>query len=263
MIKDSYQTKQRLISTNQESNHLDSNADQQPTQDYNRSSINASQAPQKPRGFNLIKYLDLQDRKLSRCIHQAELPHFEYLIVAFGTIFNRLYCFIPIFITCALAAQQPEKLTILMTNHSQKYASKLEENGGNKLSLSLFWLIFNTFLLLILLFTTQTLKRLIRRNRPSALRVARKINLTDIEKGTLSMPSGDTAQAALWCGLMNLFFQSQTVMFMVPLVALGRIYYQCHYIGDTLAGGMIGFFIANLGFVHFDRIASFIFPMVI
>jgi len=50
-------------------------------------------------------------------------------------------------------------------------------------------------------------------------------------------------------------------MFLVPLVALGRIYYQCHFIGDTLAGGMIGFFYANMSYIHFDKIATFIMPM--
>ena len=52
-------------------------------------------------------------------------------------------------------------------------------------------------------------------------------------------------------------------MIIVPLVALGRIYYQCHYIGDTFVGGMVGLFIANVGYVHFDLIASYIMPLVI
>ena len=32
----------------------------------------------------------------------------------------------------------------------------------------------------------------------------------------------------------------------VTLVAVGRIFYHCHYIGDTLAGGLLGMAIGNL-----------------
>lgn len=53
------------------------------------------------------------------------------------------------------------------------------------------------------------------------------------------------------------------MMIVVPLVALGRIYYQCHYIGDTFVGGMFGFMVANMGYIHFDKVAQFILPLVI
>ena len=32
----------------------------------------------------------------------------------------------------------------------------------------------------------------------------------------------------------------------VALVAVGRVFYHCHYFGDTLAGGILGMLIGNL-----------------
>jgi len=89
-----------------------------------------------------------------------------------------------------------------MNNSSQTFIGKLDTG----FKMGMFWFVFNTIMLLFVLITTQTLKRITRRNRPKHISDLRKINLTDIEKGTLSMPSGDTAQAALWCGLMHLYF---------------------------------------------------------
>lgn len=54
--------------------------------------------------------------------------------------------------------------------------------------------LYNLALLICLLCITQSMKRIVARPRPPFITdVARKINLTGLEEGTLSMPSGDTA----------------------------------------------------------------------
>ena len=51
-------------------------------------------------------------------------------------------------------------------------------------------------------------------------------------------------------------------MVIVPFVALSRIYYQCHWVGDTIIGGIIGVFIAYLGYLYFPIVATFMIPLV-
>ena len=54
------------------------------------------------------------------------------------------------------------------------------------------------------------------------------------------MPSGDAAMGAYWCGLALLIFDFSQGMLIIPMVALGRVYFRCHWIGDTIAGSILG-----------------------
>jgi membrane-associated phospholipid phosphatase len=45
-------------------------------------------------------------------------------------------------------------------------------------------------------------------------------------------------------------------MFLIPVVALGRVYFRCHWIGDTIGGIIIGGLFAFLGYLSFTRIAE-------
>ena len=38
----------------------------------------------------------------------------------------------------------------------------------------------------------------------------------------------------------------------MPLVMMGRVYYQCHWLGDTVAGFLIGTFWGLVGASNFD-----------
>ena len=104
-----------------------------------------------------------------------------------------------------------------------------------------FYTLFNLEMLFVTLVTTETLKKLIRRDRPPIAPTPRIHNLRLKEHGTLSMPSGDTTQAALWSMLMTLFFHQWAYLgIIIPVVAFSRVYFKCHWVGDTLAGAGLG-----------------------
>ena len=65
------------------------------------------------------------------------------------------------------------------------------------------------------------------------------------------MPSGDTSAAAVFC-LINMAIMDLPAMYIVlPLVALGRVYYQCHWFGDTIIGAIVGTFWGWIGYSQF------------
>ena len=56
-----------------------------------------------------------------------------------------------------------------------------------------------------------------------------------------SMPSGDTMCAGFFVGIYVILFKASPIVWIcVPLVGLGRVYQHCHWIGDTIFGGIIG-----------------------
>jgi membrane-associated phospholipid phosphatase len=65
-------------------------------------------------------------------------------------------------------------------------------------------------------------------------------NLRKAEVGTYSMPSGDAAAAALFCFLYATMVNLPLVYLLLPLVMLGRVYYHCHWFGDTFFGAVVG-----------------------
>ena len=68
------------------------------------------------------------------------------------------------------------------------------------------------------------------------------------------MPSGDTAQAALLAYFIKynypvLYVALGAHMFtikLIVLVAFGRVFYHCHYFGDTIAGALLGYGVATV-----------------
>jgi len=85
---------------------------------------------------------------------------------------------------------------------------------------------------------TNALKARIGRARPSLLR-QRIVNLRALEKNA-AMPSGDAAQAALWAALLALHYQHAAPLLAVPLVALSRVYFGCHWLTDVAVGSVVG-----------------------
>ena len=93
---------------------------------------------------------------------------------------------------------------------------------------------------LLTLLTTTLLKRFFGRLRPSdRIRVLRTFNLRSLEHN-FSLPSGDSAQAALWACLAAWTYHSPLPLLIVPATMVGRVYFGAHYLGDTIVGAAIG-----------------------
>ena len=65
------------------------------------------------------------------------------------------------------------------------------------------------------------------------------------------MPSGDSAAAAVFCALVTIECGLPYVYILMPLVMLGRVYYQCHWIADTVIGFLVGTFWGILASMYF------------
>ena len=65
-------------------------------------------------------------------------------------------------------------------------------------------------------------------------------NLRKAEEGTYSMPSGDSSAAALFCFEYCFMMGLPAVYLLLPLVMCGRVYYHCHWFGDTIIGALVG-----------------------
>lgn len=98
--------------------------------------------------------------------------------------------------------------------------------------------------LIVLVAFAQTFKYTIRRPRPTIVpnSVRWGKNLRGSEDGTFSMPSGDSAAAADFCLFISTAFGLQSIWIIVPLVCCGRVFYFCHWFGDTFMGVLLGVF---------------------
>lgn len=97
------------------------------------------------------------------------------------------------------------------------------------------------------------MKKIFGRERPSRIpRIRRLCNMRDLEHGK-SMPSGDAAACAFFCGIYWYIFGVHWYMYIaLPLTSLGRVFTQCHWILDTVAGSILG-----LAFVYFTYAPSY------
>lgn len=93
------------------------------------------------------------------------------------------------------------------------------------------------------------------RLRPGAHIMGHRIVDLRVRERNHAMPSGDTAQAAMWCTLFYCYYYTTSVdpstlpffaphtpwfFLLVPLTAAGRVYYCCHWWGDTVGGATLG-----------------------
>lgn len=54
------------------------------------------------------------------------------------------------------------------------------------------------------------------------------------------MPSGDVTACAVFCYFYYAMLGLPAVYIILPLVACGRVYYHCHWFGDTVLGIIVG-----------------------
>ena len=89
---------------------------------------------------------------------------------------------------------------------------------------------------------TSPLKHWIGRDRPEPLEAPRAFKLRKLVNNP-SFPSGDSAQAGALVPLVVVFGPwpwSLLALPLVPLCMFARVYYGAHWIGDTIAGVLIG-----------------------
>ena len=84
----------------------------------------------------------------------------------------------------------------------------------------------------------------------------RLVSMAHREIGNPAMPSADSTWGAIWCTLNVLIYGSNLSIFVLPMVMLGRVYFRCHWIGDTIVGALIGILAAVLGVMFLPEIAS-------
>ena len=152
-------------------------------------------------------------------------------------MFNRIVILLPMAITFIIGASDYD--TMLMNNNFKPRGDKITDTDKITYGYS-FWLLFSLALGVSTLSST-ILKNTIKRERPKARTDTTRIsNLRGKEIGTFAMPSGDSNAAAVFCLLLAAEFDINMIYLIMPLVMLGRVYYQCHWLGDTIAGFLHG-----------------------
>ncbi|CDW87079.1 pap2 family protein [Stylonychia lemnae] len=193
----------------------------------------------------LVRYLDYYDKILSSLIHNKEAPFIvELILLPFAMVFNRFYCFIGGFAASLIAYYNPS------ITHQKK-------NLNGSIHSGMIYFFFMVIAVLLTLLCTQTIKKIVKRKRPQKFEIKRLFDLITMEEGTLSMPSGDTAQCTLWCGLMYFTYGGSVLftmlLFLPVLVGFSRVFYQCHYFGDVILGGFVGLIMAYFFKLQFAR----------
>ena len=163
-----------------------------------------------------FNYLDYIDKKISKPL-QTYTPNFaiECLFFIFAKIFNTEEIIAYLFI-CFL------------------YSCIVQKN------IYLFYIYF--FHVIAGAIITLSLKKMIGRNRPT-LTVKRFFHNVRNKETNKSMPSGDSLQACNFAIMMILYCNSTVKYFtllLIPCVACGRVYFNCHYFFDCLIGVLLG-----------------------
>jgi membrane-associated phospholipid phosphatase len=108
------------------------------------------------------------------------------------------------------------------------------------------WLLASTMATLA---ATESLKRYFGRPRPQEGALApRRLSLRPtIGAKSCAFPSGDSAQAMQIVSLLILLAGwDPRWMCVVPMTMLARVYYGCHWVGDTIAGCAVGGAVASI-----------------
>lgn len=169
---------------------------------------------------SLIEYIDAKDKEYSDIIFSYEGNRFiEIILYVFARLFN------------------PDLVTlyfILMIIYFGLYADS-------------FSIVLKSLAhVLITLIISTIMKIFFARERPCVDTSLSKSRFVDLRKNesNCSMPSGDSMQSANFAIIILFYFRSYTGFLLIPFVMMGRIYYHCHYILDTIVGSIIGLVIS-------------------
>jgi len=102
--------------------------------------------------------------------------------------------------------------------------------------------VFMALACVVTVLITNTGKAVFGRERPSLSLISarRQFQIRD-QFNNPAFPSGDSAQAAVFAISVALIRpELWGVLFIIPWTMAARIYYACHWFGDTVAGALIG-----------------------
>ena len=170
------------------------------------------------------------EKAYSRKIHKFDAGFFELFLLFFGLLFSYFFIYlIPV-------------VVYLWAWLEFKSDSDIG-NGKELFSKAMGYALIYTAWLLIALVITVVSKKVFNRDRPDVININRLMNLRSKESNN-SFPSGDTLQSAYFSGFMLFVFGNPYMMIWAPMTAFARVYYQCHWIWDTVFGWLIGFIIS-------------------
>ena len=177
----------------------------------------------------MLAILASVDRKVSEPIRRLQLSSLEYPIYLLGTTFTYARTVVPVYIIGPLA-------TSIMHQQSIFQAT-------NRVSFALMALAVTDIVV-------QTTKRMTQRERPKHdTSVERIFDLRrEIkDKGNYeSFPSGDTAAGAAWCSALAVLTGNPLWRVVAIGVGFARVYFHCHWVFDTVAGGTWGLIVPIL-----------------
>ena len=203
----------------------------------------------------MLQRIDHIDRKVSSYVHTMISHHFllDCLILAFGKLFNRGGIVIALVLSGLFAYYVPGTPLPIISKDNIHY---------NEVGV---YILTQIMAIITLLVVTQSFKYLIKRKRPHHGEGCplRHFDLAVHEVGTWAMPSGDTAQGALWFTMTQLFFFGQMQIPIVlivgtVLVGFSRVYFRCHWIGDVIIGAAAGIVEGFIFHRQYLRIGTFL-----
>ena len=183
----------------------------------------------------MIAKLAKMDENWSEKIHSMDAHSFEIVLLIAGVAFSPFGAAIfPFFVYL---------FSLLYFRGDQSIT-----DGSMLFWKSVGFALIHTAWVLVSLVVTVILKKTLNRERPPIKNVSRLLNLRWNEHNG-SIPSGDTLQCALFAGFMwlnytftgsQMILQWMLIFVLIPLVAFSRVYFHCHWIGDTIIGAVIG-----------------------
>ena len=186
------------------------------------------------------------DKDLSDRIQRQSCGPFETLLLPFGWVFS---------------GPKTIWVALLLTYYMAKSLSAhcfVPTVGAHELFAAFHTALYYAGMNLGLIFTIVGKKleyKVFGRERPENRENKRLANLRKIQKN-MSMPSGDSVQAAHFALYNGLALQQPWLLAIVPCVAFARVYYHCHWVGDTVVGALCGLSVAALLFGYYTEAAS-------